>query len=78
MWYSWLAALRKEIVIDSWKNMCVQYTHSPDEAWVDIMDKSSCELLLHYYPSVTEVEELRSTYIANCVFNNFLCYTAIM
>ena len=42
------------------------------------MDKSSCELLLHYYPSVTEVEELRSTYIANCVFNNFLSYTAIM
>ena len=42
------------------------------------MDKSSCELLLHYYPSVTEVEELRSTYIANFVFNNFLSYTAIM
>ena len=58
--------------------MCVQYTHSPDEAWVNIMDKSSCELLLHYYPSVTEVEELRSTYIANFVFNNFLSYTAIM
>ena len=42
------------------------------------MKKSSCELLLHYYPSITEVEELRSTYIANCVFNNFLSYTAIM
>ena len=42
------------------------------------MKKSSCELLLHYYPSVTDVEELRSTYIANCVFNNFLSYTAIM
>ena len=42
------------------------------------MKKSSCELLLHYYPSVTEVEELRSTYIANCVFNNFLSHTAIM
>ena len=42
------------------------------------MKKSSCESLLHYYPSVTEVEELRSTYIANCVFNNFLSYTAIM
>ena len=42
------------------------------------MKKSSCESLLHYYPSVTEVEELRSTYIANCVFNNFLSYTTIM
>ena len=42
------------------------------------MDKSSCELLLHYYPSITEIGELRSTYMANCVFNNFLSYTAIM
>jgi len=42
------------------------------------MKKSSCELLLHYYPKVTEVDELRSTYIANCVFNNFLSYSAIM
>ena len=38
------------------------------------MDKSSCELLLHYYPSVTKVEELRSTYITNCVFNNSVLY----
>ena len=42
------------------------------------MKKSSCELLLHYYPKVTDFEALRSTYIANCVFNNFLSYTAIM
>ena len=56
---------------------CVSNTHSPDET-SHIMKKSSCELLLHYYPKVTEVEELRSTYIANCVFNNFLSYTAIM
>ena len=77
MWYSWLAALRKETIIDSLKT-CLSNTHSPDEAWVNIMKKSSCELLLHYYPSVTEVEELRSIYIANCVFNNFLSYTAIM
>ena len=42
------------------------------------MKKSSCELLLHYYPKVTEVDELRSTYIANCVFNTFLSYSAIM
>ena len=42
------------------------------------MNKSSCELLLHYYPKVTDFEELRSTYIANCVLNNFLSYTVIM
>ena len=42
------------------------------------MEKMSCDLLLHDYPKMSEVEELRSTYIANCVFNNFLSYTAIM
>ena len=42
------------------------------------MEKMSCELLLHDYPKMAEVEELRSTYIANCVFNSFLSYTAIM
>ena len=42
------------------------------------MDKMSCELLLHVYPKISEIEELRSTYIANCVFNSFLSYTAIM
>ena len=42
------------------------------------MEKMSCELLPHDYPKMAEFEELRSTYIANCVFNNFLSYTAIM
>ena len=42
------------------------------------MEKSSCELLLQLYPDVSEVEELRSTSITNCVFNSFLSYTAIM
>ena len=43
------------------------------------MKKSSCELLLQSYPKISEFEEdLRSTFIANSVFNNFLCYTAIM
>ena len=42
------------------------------------MNKSSCELLLQYYPKISEVENLPSTYIASCVFSNFLCYTAIM
>ena len=38
------------------------------------MEKMSCELLLHDYPKISEVEELRSTYIANCVLNSFLSY----
>ena len=42
------------------------------------MEKMSCELLLHDYPKMSEFEELRSTYIANCVFNNFPSYTTIM
>ncbi|XP_078347427.1 adenosine receptor A2a-like [Oculina patagonica] len=42
------------------------------------MKKSTCELLLLGYPKISEIEELRSTYFANSVFNNFLCYTAII
>ena len=38
----------------------------------------SCELLLDDYPKISEIEELRSTYIANFVFNCFLSYTAII
>ena len=42
------------------------------------MTKSSCELLVPYYPEVSNVEDLHSTYIANGVFNSFLSFTAIM
>ncbi|XP_078346141.1 adenosine receptor A2a-like [Oculina patagonica] len=42
------------------------------------MKKSFCEELMQYYPRIYEFEDLKSTYIANCVFNNFLCYTTIM
>ena len=42
------------------------------------MKKSFCEVLLQYYPTISELEDLHSTFIANCVFNSFLCYTAIM
>ena len=42
------------------------------------MKKSSCELLLLYYPEISDVQDLQSTSIANCVFNGFLSYTAIM
>ena len=37
-----------------------------------------CEDSLQYFPSNREIEDLRSTYIANCVFNNFLCFTAVL
>ena len=43
-----------------------------------IMKESFCEILLDYYPGVLEVDDLFSTYIANCVFNSFLSYTVIM
>ena len=42
------------------------------------MNESSCEISLDYYPRVSEVDYLFSTYIANFVFNSFLSYTAIM
>ena len=42
------------------------------------MTKSCCELVLPYYPKVSDVEELHSAYIANCVFNSFLSFTAIL
>ena len=42
------------------------------------MEKSFCIIPLQPNPENSEVEELRSTYIANCVFNSFLSYTAIM
>ena len=42
------------------------------------MKESFCEILLDYYPGVLEVDDLFSTYIANCVFNSFLSYTDIM
>ena len=42
-----------------------------------IVMKKSFELLLDYFPRTSEVEDLLSTSIANCVFNSFLPYTAI-
>jgi len=41
-----------------------------------MMKKSICEYLLG--PKVTEFTDLHSAYIANCVFNTFLSYSAIM
>ena len=42
------------------------------------MKESFCEILLDYYPRVYEADDLFSTYIANCIFNSFLSYSAIM
>ena len=42
------------------------------------MRNSTCELLRHYYSGISEFKDLRSTSIANCVFNSFLCFTAIV
>ena len=42
------------------------------------MNELSCEELRQYVPSISEFKDLRSTYVANCVFNNFLTCTAIM
>ena len=42
------------------------------------MKKSSCEVLAQYFSSGFKVEDFFSTIIANCVFNSFLSYTAIM
>ena len=42
------------------------------------MTKSFCELLQQYYPKPSEADDFYSTFIANCVFNSFLSYTAIM
>ena len=40
--------------------------------------KKSFELLLDYFPGNSEFEDFLSASIANCVFNSFLSYTAIM
>ena len=42
------------------------------------MNGSFCAVILQYAFSNSDLKELRTTFIANCVFNNFLSYTAIM
>ena len=42
------------------------------------MSKSVCELLLQLNPKTSEFGDLYLTYVANCVFSSFLCYTAIV
>ena len=40
--------------------------------------RKACLEQLQYFPSISQTEELRSTFIINCVFNSILSYTAIM
>ena len=40
--------------------------------------ESFCELLLQYYPSISDDEDFYSMYITNIAINSFLSYTAIM
>ena len=42
------------------------------------MNGSFCAVILQNAFSNSDLKELRTTFIANCVFNNFLSYTAIM
>ena len=42
------------------------------------MNKLYCNQSLKFFPIFTELEDLRSTCITNCVFNIFLSYTAFM
>ena len=42
------------------------------------MTKTTCDILLQIAPAISDVEDLQSTYIVNCVFNSFLSYTATM
>lgn len=43
-----------------------------------IMINSTCAILLDFFPQMFELENLRSTYIINCVFNVFLSCTTVM
>ena len=42
------------------------------------MNDVTCIDFAQYFPISTELKDLRSTFIANCIFNNFLTHTSIM
>ena len=42
------------------------------------MNDVTCNDLAPFFPISTELKDLRSTFIANCIFNNFLTHTFIM
>ena len=41
------------------------------------MKERSCEVVQQFVPSITELEDLRWTFLFNCIFNIFLSYTAV-
>ena len=69
--------LRKETLSLAKHLLCNLLGHLAETS-VDTMKKAIWELLVEFNPNVVEFADLRSTYIANCVFINFLSYTAIM
>ena len=71
----WRVALTKGNCLSLVKHLVCQ-TVGNESGFV--MKKSLCEFLMENFPKTSDAEELRSTYIANCVFNSFLAYTAIM
>ena len=42
------------------------------------MSELFCNESLDYFPTYTELKDLRSTFITNCIFNNFITHTSIM
>ena len=42
------------------------------------MNDVTCNDSAQFYPISTELKDLRSTFIANCIFNNFLTHTSII
>ena len=42
------------------------------------MSELFCDKFLDYFPTYTELKDLRSTFITNSIFNNFLTHTSIM
>ena len=42
------------------------------------MSELFCNESLDYFPVYTELKDLRSTFIVNCIFNNFMTHTSII
>ena len=59
-------------------NCILEHIASSQGHKIDIMPKSSCEVFAQYFSSFSETEDFYLAFIANCVFNSFLSYTAIM
>ena len=42
------------------------------------MNELFCKEFLDYFPTYTELKDLRLTFTTNCIFNNFITHTSIM